>query len=83
MIEALEIVRTVARDWAALCVGGDGVPLLAADARPALAALPQRSKREAVQALTAVGRALDLATGQVAVVRAALVLDELRMALAP
>jgi hypothetical protein len=83
LVEALEVVRTIARDWAALSVGGEGVPLLAADVRPALDALPQRSQREVVHALTAVGRALDLATGQVAVVRAALVLDDLRMALAP
>ena len=69
LIEALEVVRTVARDWAALSLGGDGVPLLAADVRPALAALPQRSQRDVVQVLTAVGRALDLATGQFAVVR--------------
>ncbi len=83
LIEALEVVRTVARDWAVLALAGPGAPLLAADARSTLAALPQRSEREVVQALAAVGRALELATGQVAVVRAALVLDDLRMELAP
>ncbi len=83
MLDMLEIVRLVARDWAAVTLVGDAAPLLAADAGPRLAAVGQRSPAGVVRALTAVGAALENANGQLSVIRPALVLDDLRMALAP
>jgi hypothetical protein len=83
MFAMLEIVRLVARDWAAVTLAGEGVPLLAGDAGRRLAGVPARSPADVVRALTAVGAAIENANGQLSIVRPVLVLDDLRMALAP
>ncbi len=83
MRDMLEIVRTLARDWAALTVAGSNAPILAADARDRVAALPKRSPAQVVRALEAVSRALQLSgTGVVNLYPRTLILDGLRMELA-
>jgi DNA polymerase-3 subunit delta' len=77
--ELIELVRAAARDWTALSVGGDGVPLLAADQRPLYARLPKREPRALVALLAAVGDAERLANTNVS---AGLVVDYLRLQLA-
>ena len=78
--EMLDVVGTVARDWAALGIAGTSVPLLAADVRTRIAALPQRPPAAIVDVLGAIGRANELSRTNVS---ASLVLDYLRMHLAP
>jgi hypothetical protein len=81
--DMLEIVRALTRDWAALTVAGGGIPLLAADARDRIAALPKRSPAEIARALEAVSRAVQLSqSGVVNLYPRTLVLDGLRMELA-
>jgi len=78
--ELIELVRVGARDWAALALGGREVPLLAADQRRRYAALPKREPAAIVAALAAAGDAERLAATNVS---AGLVVDFLRMQLAP
>lgn len=78
--ELIELVRVAARDWAALAIGGPGVPLLAADQRDRIAALPSRDPRALVAVLAAIGETEKLANSNVS---AGLVVDYLRMQLAP
>ncbi|GAC1442127.1 MAG: DNA polymerase III subunit delta' [Vulcanimicrobiaceae bacterium] len=78
--ELIGLVRVAARDWVALRVGGAGVPLLAADQRERIAALPSRDPRALVTVLAAIGETERLANTNVS---AGLVVDHLRMQLAP
>ena len=78
--ELIELVRVAARDWTALAVAGDAVPLLAADQRSRLAALPPREPKALVALLAAVGDADRLANTNVS---AGLVVEYLRVQLAP
>lgn len=78
--ELIELVRVAARDWTALVVGGDGVPLLASDQRERIATLPRREPRALVAMLAAIGETEKLADTNVS---AGLVVDYLRMQLAP
>lgn len=78
--ELIELVRVAARDWVALVVGGAGVPLLAADQRERISALPARDPRELVAVLASIGETEKLANTNVS---AGLVVDHLRMQLAP
>ncbi|MBD5653848.1 MAG: hypothetical protein IAI50_01555 [Candidatus Eremiobacteraeota bacterium] len=78
--ELIELVRVGARDWAALALGDGDVPLLAADQRERIAALPVRSPKAIAAALAAAGEARRLAATNVT---AALVVDYLRVGLAP
>jgi hypothetical protein len=77
--ELLEIVRIAARDWAALKIGGDA-PLLASDQRAMLERLPARDPHAIVALLAAVGDVERIAATNVS---AGLVVDYLRMQLAP
>ena len=76
--ELVETVRAAARDWSALTLAGEEVPLLAPDQRARLAELPKRSPHEVVAVLAAVGEAQSLAATNVS---AGLVVDYLRMQL--
>lgn len=78
--ELIELVRVAARDWVALVTCGANVPLLAADQRERIAALPAREPRALVTLLASVGEAEKLAITNVS---AGLVVDYLRMQLAP
>ncbi|HEY4440094.1 MAG TPA: DNA polymerase III subunit delta' [Candidatus Elarobacter sp.] len=75
----LETVKTLARDWVALGLGGT-VPLLARDQRARLAELPQREPVAFARMLAALGDAERIARTNVS---PALVADLARMALAP
>jgi DNA polymerase-3 subunit delta' len=77
--ELIEIVRIAARDWAALKIGGDA-PLLASDQRAMLERLPARDPHAIVALLAAVGDVERIAATNVS---AGLVVDYLRMQLAP
>jgi DNA polymerase-3 subunit delta' len=78
--ELIEVVRVAARDWAALALAGDDVPLLAADQRRRLEALPRRSPEATLAVLGALSEAERLSNTNVS---AGLVVDFLRMQLAP
>jgi len=78
--ELIELARVAARDWAALSIAGDDVPLLAADQRARLAALPPRDPKSLVAVLTAIADAERLSNTNVS---AGLVVDYLRMTLSP
>jgi DNA polymerase-3 subunit delta' len=75
----LETVKTLARDWVALGLG-DAVPLLAADQRARIAALPRRDPAQLARILAAIGDAERIARTNVT---PALVADLVRTALAP
>ncbi|HYZ15087.1 MAG TPA: hypothetical protein VE591_01750 [Candidatus Acidoferrum sp.] len=75
----LETVKTLARDWVALGLGGD-VPLLARDQRARLQALPAREPAAFARLLGAIGDAERIARTNVS---PPLVADLVRMALAP
>jgi DNA polymerase-3 subunit delta' len=75
----LETVKTLARDWVALGLGG-GVPLLARDQRARLEALPRREPAAFAKLLGALGDAERIARTNVS---PPLVADLVRMALAP
>ena len=78
--ELIELARVAARDWTALALGGQGVPLLAGDQRARLAKLPPREPEALVAMLAAIGGVDRLANTNVS---AGLVVDYLRMQLAP
>ncbi len=78
--ELIELVRVGARDWVALALAGGNVPLLAADQRERIATLPSRDPRALVGVLAAIGETERLARSNVS---AGLVVDYLRMQLAP
>ncbi len=78
--ELIEIVRVAARDWAALTLAGKDVPLLAADQRRRLSGLPRRSPEATIALLAALAEAERLSNTNVS---AGLVVDYLRMQLAP
>lgn len=78
--ELIELARVAARDWAALAIAGDDAPLLAADQRARIAALPARDPKALVALLAAIGETERLATSNVS---AGLVVDYLRVVLAP
>jgi DNA polymerase-3 subunit delta' len=78
--ELIELVRVAARDWAALALGGPGVPLLAADQRERLTGLPPRDPKAIVNLLGTIGEVERLARSNVS---ASLVVEYLRMQLAP
>ncbi|MDB5071694.1 MAG: ATPase [Candidatus Eremiobacteraeota bacterium] len=75
----LETVKTLARDWIALGLGGN-VPLLARDQRSRLEELPPREPAAFAKMLAAIGDAERIAHTNVS---PALVADAVRMALAP
>ena len=75
----LETVKTLARDWIALGLGGS-VPLLARDQRARLEALPPREPAALVKLLAALGDAERIARTNVS---PPLVADLVRIALAP
>lgn len=75
----LETVKTLARDWVALSLGG-AVPLLAHDQRAALEALPPREPAGFARLLGAIGDAERIAQTNVS---PPLVADLVRIALAP
>ncbi len=78
--ELIEVVRVAARDWAALSLAGDEVPLLAADQRKRLENLPRRSPEATIGLLAALSEAERLSNTNVS---AGLIVDYLRMQLAP
>ncbi|HMD02993.1 MAG TPA: DNA polymerase III subunit [Candidatus Baltobacteraceae bacterium] len=78
--EFVDVVRVAARDWAALTLAGKDAPLLAADQRKRLAALPARSPEATLALLAALSEAERLSQTNVS---AGLVVDYLRMQLAP
>lgn len=78
--DLIEIVRVAARDWAARELAGSDVTLLAPDQRSKLERLPNRDPQATVSVLSALGDAERLANTNVS---AGLVLDYLRMQLAP
>ena len=78
--ELIELVRVAARDWVALAVAGADIPLLATDQRDRIAALPARDPRALVAMLAGIGDTERLAHTNVS---AGLVVDHLRMQLAP
>jgi len=75
----LETVKTLARDWIALGLGGS-VPLLARDQRARLEELPKREPAAFAKMLAAIGDAERIARTNVS---PPLVADLVRMALAP
>ncbi len=79
--ELIELVRIAVRDWAALALsnGGD-VPLLASDQRGRIAELPARDASELVNLLADLANVGRVANSNVS---AGLVVDYLRMQLAP
>lgn len=77
--EALEVVKTLTRDWLALRAGGPGVPLLAPDQAERIARLPARDPVAIARALAALGDAERVARTNVP---PALVADLAKMALA-
>jgi DNA polymerase III subunit delta' len=78
--ELLEFVRAFARDWAALGFAGREAPLLAEDLRARIARMPRRPNKQRADALAAIAAAQARANTNVT---PALVLDYLRMQLAP
>jgi DNA polymerase-3 subunit delta' len=78
--ELVELVRAAARDWVALQLAGDDAPLLAADKRDLLGRLPRREPASLVTLLAAVGDVERLSATNVS---AGLVVDFLRLQLAP
>jgi DNA polymerase-3 subunit delta' len=78
--ELIEVVRVAARDWAALSLAGDDIPLLAADQRSRLSRLPRRPPEATLALLAALSEAERLSNTNVS---AGLVVDYLRMQLAP
>jgi len=78
--ELIELVRVAARDWVALAIAGADIPLLASDQRRRIAELPMRDPRALVAMLAAIGDTERLAGTNVS---AGLVVDQLRMQLAP
>jgi len=78
--ELIEVVRVAARDWAALSLGTADVPLLAGDQRARIAELPARDTRSIVALLGAIGDVERISRTNVS---AGLVVDYLRMQLAP
>jgi len=82
--ELIEIVRVAVRDWAAHALGPDAqgraTPPLAADQRQRIASLPNREPERIVALLAAVGDVERVAGSNVS---AGLVVDYLRMQLAP
>jgi DNA polymerase III subunit delta' len=78
--EMLEVVRIAARDWAALSLAGDEAPLLAPDRRDLLRRIPSRPPAAVATLLGAVGEVARLAESNVS---AGLVVDYLRMQVAP
>lgn len=76
----LEVVRVAARDWAALALVGDDVPMLADDQRSRLQRLSKRDSQQALSVLTAVAEAQKMANTNVT---PSLVVDYLRMQLSP
>ena len=75
----LETVKTLARDWIALGLGGS-VPILARDQRARLEALPAREPAAFAKMLAAIGDAERIARTNVS---PPLVAELVRMALAP
>ena len=78
--ELIEIVRIAARDWAALTLAGKDTPLLAPDQKKLLGAIPKRPPNDVVALLACVGEVAKLSDSNVS---AGLVVDYLRMQLAP
>jgi len=78
--EMLEVVRIAARDWAVLALGGKDAPLLAPDQKKLLASVPKRKPEDVVALLAAVADVAKLSESNVS---AGLVVDYLRMQLAP
>jgi hypothetical protein len=77
--DALEIAKTLTRDWLAIRIGGTSVPLLASDQAARLSALAPREPAAIVRALAQLGDAERIARTNVS---PALVADLARMALA-
>jgi DNA polymerase-3 subunit delta' len=80
VLELVEIVRVALRDWAALSLGVPAVPLMASDQRALIARLPKRDTKAVVALLSAVADVERMARTNVS---AGLVVDYLRMQLAP
>lgn len=78
--DGLTTIKTLARDWLALTVAGDGAPLLARDRAGDLRALPPRDPAALVRTLASIGDAERIARTNVT---PALVAEFVRMALAP
>ncbi len=78
--ELIELARIAARDWTALAIAGDDVPLLAADQRARIAGLPRREPSALVAVLAAIGETERMANTNVS---AGLVVDYLRVQLSP
>jgi DNA polymerase-3 subunit delta' len=78
--ELIELVRVATRDWAASAFTGDTVPPLALDQRQRIARIPARDRAATAALLGAVGDIARLAASNVS---AGLVVDYLRVALAP
>ena len=80
VMELIELVRVGIRDWAALSLGASDVPLLAADQRELISRLPQRETKAIVALLASVAEVERISRTNVS---AGLVVDYLRMQLAP
>jgi DNA polymerase-3 subunit delta' len=78
--ELIEVVRIAARDWAALTLAGKDTPLLAPDQKKLLGAISKRKPDDVVALLASVAEVAKLADSNVS---AGLVVDYLRMQLAP
>jgi DNA polymerase-3 subunit delta' len=78
--ELIELVRAAARDWVALSLAGADAPLLAGDQRPLYERLPPREPKALVAMLGGVADVARLARTNVS---AGLVVDYLRIQLAP
>jgi DNA polymerase-3 subunit delta' len=78
--DGLTTIKTLARDWLALTVAGDGAPLLARDRTGDLRALAPRDPVALVRTLASIGDAERVARTNVT---PALVAELVRMALAP
>jgi hypothetical protein len=79
-LELVELVRVAARDWGAAALAGDGVARLAPDQRARLDRIPARDPDAIASLLGAIGDAARIANTNVS---AGLVVDYLRLALAP
>jgi DNA polymerase-3 subunit delta' len=77
--DALEVIKTLTRDWLALRAGGPEVPLLARDQAARIARLPNREPAAIARALGALGDAERIARTNVT---PALVADYAKIALA-
>ncbi len=80
VLDLIELVRMAVRDWAALALAGDRAPLLAADQRERFARLPTRDATALDALLASAAESERLARTNVS---AGLVVDHLRMQLAP